>query len=156
MKWAMSSPPGGFRDRHQNQEGEEGHDQIPREVKDHGASGEDIADGGEAHEEVAGMGDTGVTQESLEIRLRNSGEVAEDQGKQGQKNEGEEQLVLEGRDGEEGLEDPDQNKEAGGLGCHGEVGGDGRGRALINIGHPELERRGGDFESESDEDERET
>ena len=54
---------------------------------------------------------------------------------------------------EERVEHADEDDEAGGLGADGEEGGDGRGRALIDIGHPDLERRGGDLEAESGEEE---
>ena len=43
--------------------------------------------------------------------------------------------------------------EAGGLGADGEERGDGGGRALIDIGNPDLHRHGADLEAEADHDE---
>ena len=64
-------------------------------------------------------------------------------------------IFLELRHDDKGLEDAQQDDEAGGLGCGGKEGGDRRGSALVNIRNPELERRRGDFESERNEDEAE-
>ena len=101
------------------------------------------------------MADAGVGEEAFEVGLRDGGEVAEDHGGTGNDREKGEDFFLQGGDDEEGLHDAEQHDEAGGFGGDGEEGSDRSGRALVYVGHPELKRGGGNFETEGDEDEAE-
>ena len=55
---------------------------------------------------------------------------------------------MEGRDREEGFEHANQDEESSGLRGNGQISGHGSGSALIDIGGPELEGHGSDFEPE--------
>ena len=138
-----------------DEEREQRHEQIRGEVEKDGGAGEGGADGDDAEEEIAGVADAGVGEEAFEVGLRDGGEVAEDHGGAGDDGEEREDFFLQGGDNEEGLDDAEEDDEAGGFGGDGEEGGDRGGRALVNVGDPELERGGGDFETEGDEDEAE-
>ena len=50
-----------------------------------------------------------------------------------------------------GDENAQEDREGGGFGSGGEECGDGGRRALVDVGRPDLERRGGHFEGEADE-----
>ena len=145
-----------MRDDGHDEEGKQGHEQIGGEVEDDGGAGEGCADGDDAEEEVAGVADAGVGEEAFEVGLREGGEVAEDHGGSGDHGEKRKDFFLQGGDNEEGLDDAEEDDEAGGFRGDGEEGGDRSGRALVDVRNPELERGGRDFEAEGDEDETET
>src|SRR5256885_14496238 len=60
------------------------------------------------------------------------------------------------RCGRNGGEDAQKQREGGGFGSRGKERGDRSGRAFINVGRPDLERRGSHFEAQANQDERES
>ena len=52
------------------------------------------------------------------------------------------------------IDDAEEQGEGGGLGRGGEQRDDGRGRAFVDVGRPDVEGRGGDLEENADEHER--
>ncbi len=106
---------------------------------------------GHGHQNVAGVGDGAVGQHALDVRLLERGEVADDHG--GERADPDDGLPAGGDGAEGGHEDAQQNREGGGFGAYGEECGNGGGRALIDVGSPDLEGGGGNLEAESDEHE---
>src|ERR1700757_3547588 len=102
------------------------------------------------------MADAGIRQEALKVRLRQRREIAVKQGSGSQKNDRRNQPVPDRRQTLKGLDDPEKNDETNRLRTHREKCGDRSGSTLVDIGDPKLERSGGDFESETDEDKERT
>ena len=148
-------PAGGLRHDGHDEEREQGHERIRGEVENDGGASEGRTDGNNAEEQVAGVADTRISEEAFEVGLREGGKVAEDHGRAGDDGEEREDFFLQGGDDEEGLHHAEKDDKSGGLRRNREEGGDRGGCALVDVGDPELERGGGDFETEGDEDESE-
>ena len=130
----------------------EGRQQVGEEVEVNRTGGEGLAAGGDDRDEqVAGVRNTGEADEAFHVVLRQRGEVAEEDrrdGHHGQHRHREEIIRAEDALGED-----EEDGETGGLGGDGEERGD-RGRsALVNVGYPDLKRHGTDFEGDTGEDE---
>ena len=129
-------------------EGAHIHEGVGRQVE-HGGGGAGFAARGERHQDVAGVRDGTVGQHALDVGLQQRGEIADAHG--GQRAGPHQRLpaVADGLEG--GDENAQEDGEGGGFRSGGEERGDGGGRALVDVGRPDLEGRGGDFEGESDE-----
>ena len=155
----------------QDAERAEGHQGVGAEVEEDGVGAEDgfgairsVAEGGgEADEEVSGVGDRGIGEEAFEVVLSEGDGVAQGHGEDGEDGGEQDGLVGDegevgdlggdGFPGEDGGEDAEHGDEADGLGKPGEHGGEQVGRALVNVGGVEVERDGGDAEGEAGHDE---
>ncbi len=94
------------------------------------------------------MRDGGVGKQAFDVGLRKRGEVAVEQGENGDGDEQDAHL----RQHEERLEHTEEHDEAGRFRADGEKCGD-RGRcALVHISDPNVKWDGGDFEAERDQD----
>ena len=60
---------------------------------------------------------------------------------------------IERRLGKHFVDHAKQQREGGGFGRGGEQRDDGRGRAFVDVGRPDVEGRGGDFEENADQHE---
>ena len=90
------------------------------------------------------MGDRRVRQHALEVGLRQGDQVADHQREQGKP--GQHLPPLLGGRGEAGVEQAVGEAEGGDLRHRADEQGDGRGRALVDVGHPHMERRGAELE----------
>ena len=96
------------------------------------------------------MGDAGVGEHALDVALEERAEVADGHGERGEDPDQHGPAVLHGREAGEG--DAQQDGEGGGLGGGRHEADDGGGRALVDVGGPDVEGGGGDLEAEADED----
>src|SRR5580692_4263654 len=94
------------------------------------------------------MRDGTVGQHAFYVGLNDRAEIAGKHGERRENPEGPEPVTGSGIDGRENAQ---QQGEGGGFGAGGKERGDGRGRAFVDVGRPNLERRSGDFEAEADE-----
>ena len=122
-------------------------------VEGHDASGQDGGGADDGDENESGMADAGVAEHALEIALGNGGEVAEEEGcnradGQNRNPDGGGGLAIE-----EAEDDAHEDDESARLGTDGEEGGDGIGRAFIDVGRPALEGDHGDLETDAGDDE---
>ncbi len=142
-----------------HQERPEVHEEVGREV-DEQPPRPVLGEGHDAHQQVAGVGDRGVGEQPLHVRLGEGGHVAHRHGQDGEHHQ---QLVPADRalevpgarpGGREGpVEEAQHDREAGGLGQHREERGHGSGRALVDVGAPEVEGHRRDLEAEAHEEE---
>ena len=107
---------------------------------------------GEGGEQIAGVGDGRVGQHALHVLLAKGGEVADGHGEDG--DDPEQRRPERVEIGEHLVDDAQEQREGGGFGRGGEQRDDGRGRAFVDVGRPDVEGRGGDFEENADEHER--
>src|ERR1019366_6503459 len=129
-------------------EGSHIHERVPSQVE-HGGGGAGLAARGEGHQDVAGVRDGTVGQHALDVGLQEPGEIADAHGRQ---RAGPHQRLPAIADGfEGGGKDAQEDGEGGGFRPGGEERGNGGRRALVDIGRPDLEGRGGDLEGEPDE-----
>src|ERR1035437_2744441 len=129
-------------------EGAHIHEGVGREIK-HGGGGAGVAVRAERHQDVAGVRDGTVGQHAFDVGLQQRGEIADTHGRQ---RAGPHQRLPAVADGvESGDENAQEDGEGSGLRSGGEERGDGGRRALVDVGRPYLEGRGGDFEGQSDE-----
>jgi len=134
---------------------EDGHrgQQVGEEVEEDGTDRHRLVERGHhAEQQVAGVRHAGQAHEAFDVVLRECGEIAEEDRGGGDQREdrGDERLV----GAEDGVRQQEEQREAGGLGGDGEKRGHGRGRTLIDIGHPDLEGHRADLEGHAAEHER--
>ena len=98
------------------------------------------------------MGDGGVGQHALDVLLAESGEIADGHGED--RDDPQQRRPERAEMGKHLIDDAQEQGEGGGFGCGGEQGDDRRGRAFVDIGRPDVEGRGGDFEENSDQHKR--
>src|SRR5215470_19588940 len=108
-------------------------------------------DGGEGYQNVAGVGDRAIGQQTLNVGLNESSEISREHGESRENPESPEPVLSGGRNRGK---NPQQQRKGSGLRSCGEQCRDRGGSAFIDIGCPDLERRNGDLEAESDEDKR--
>ena len=104
---------------------------------------------GQANEGIAGLGDGRVGQQALDVALGQRQGVAERHGEDG--NDRDQRAPIALHVGEHGQQHAHQHGETSRLGGDRNQGGDGRGRALVDVGRPEVERHHRDFEAEADQ-----
>ena len=96
------------------------------------------------------MGDGGVGEQALDVGLEEGAEVADGHREDGEDGDHQDPVVaVHGRGVEEEAE---EDGEGGGLGGGRHEADDGGGGALVDVGGPDMEGGGGDFEAEADED----
>ncbi len=133
-------------DHDQHGKREQRHEEIGDEIVCHRCSGKrDHAD-----EQITGVRDARIGEESFQIRLREGGEISVDESQRGDDNEQAPDL----RENEKGRQHAQEDDKPRRLRADGEKRGHRRRRTLVNIRHPDLEWHGGDLETEGDEDER--
>ena len=102
------------------------------------------------------MDDGGVGQEALHLPLGDGHHGAHEDGHEAHRHEEEHPLLREHLARAEGRqEDADGPRRRGGLAAHGHEGGDGRGRALVDVGRPEVEGDERQLEEEPHQEEEE-
>src|ERR1039458_9612634 len=129
-------------------EGSHIHERVPSQVE-HGGGGAGLAARGEGHQDVAGVRDGTVGQHALDVGLQQRGEIADAHGCQ--RAAPYQRLPADADGFEGGGENAQEDGECGGFRAGGEKCGDGRRRALVDVGGPDLEGRGGDLEGETNE-----
>src|SRR6185437_2594483 len=107
-------------------------------------------EGGEGNAQVSGVRDGRIGQQALDVALAQCTEVAEGHGDDRQPPQDRYPVAAQEREGSEG--DAQQNGEGSGFGAGGHERDDGGGRAFVDIGRPDVERRSGNLEGEADDD----
>ena len=95
------------------------------------------------------MGDRAVRQQALDVGLQQRTEISREHREHRKNPEGPEPKL---RGGVNIGKDAQEQREGRGFRARGKERRDGRGRAFVHVRRPNLERRGGDFEAEADED----
>ena len=108
---------------------------------------------GECGEQIAGVGDGRVGQHALDVLLAERGEIADGHGEDG--NDPEQRRPDGAEIGEHLIDHAEKQSEGGGFGRGREQGDDRRGRAFVDVGRPDVERRCGNLEENADQHERE-
>ena len=140
--------------RHHAKHGEGG-DEVRKEIKVNRSRGRHTGDGtaerDDAEQEEAGMRDARESDEAFDVVLRERGDVAEENRRGGHRRErrGDEPVVRR----EDVPRQDEQDGETGSFRADGEEGSDGCRRALIDVGHPNLERECSDFEGDANQHE---
>ena len=111
-----------------------------------------VADAGEGGQQIAGMGDGRIGQHALHVLLAKGGEVADGHGEDG--DDPEQRRPERTQIGEHFVDDAQKQCEGGGFGRGGKQRNNGRRRAFVDVGRPDVEGRGGDFEENADQHER--
>ena len=104
-------------------------------------------------EHIAGVADRRVGQHALDVALHEGEDRSHQQRQHGHRPHDGLPLLAEAREG--GDEHPQQAGEASGLGDGGHEAGSGRGRPLVDVGRPRVERRERGLEAGRDEQHRE-
>ena len=102
-----------------------------------------------AQQQIAGVGDAGITEQTFQIALRQRAEIAVKNRDAG--NDDEQVRPMRGHARHGGEQHAQQQHKSGGLGTDGEKRGRRRRRALINVRRPNLKRKRGDLETESNQ-----
>ena len=134
-----------------HREGAEVHQSVGGQIE-HGRRRADLGAGGQRHQDVTRMRDRAVSQHAFEIVLRSAAKLP---------------MVIESKAEIQtrgshplgdllkcGQEDAQENGKGGGFGSRRHERADRRGRALIDVRRPDLERRSGNLEAEPDEHQR--
>ncbi len=109
------------------------------------------AQGRHAQQQIARVGDARITEQPFQIALRQRAEVAvknRDAGNDDQQIRPVPRHIRQG-----GEQHAQQQDKSGGLGTDGEKRRGRRGRALINVRHPDLEWKSRDFEADANQHE---
>ncbi len=107
---------------------------------------------GECGKQIAGVGDGRVGQHALDVLLAERGKIADRHGEDG---DDPEQWRPDGAEmGEHLVDHAEEQSKGGSFGRGREQGDDGRGRAFVDVGRPDVERRGGNLEENADQHER--
>ena len=122
--------------------------EVGDEVEADGHAGA-LAAGEERDQQVAEVGDGGVRQDPLDVVLAQRQQVAGDHGGDG--DGGERQEQRRAGVGAHRQQVAQQQGEDGALGDRRHVGGDRRGRALVHVRRPHVERHDGELEAHADE-----
>ncbi len=101
----------------------------------------------EPEQQVPGMGDARIGEHPLDVRLHDADDRAQDHRQASDDRQHGDPLGLQRLEGRE--EDAHEGRERGGLHCRRHEGGDDRGRPLVGIGRPHVERHGGYLEREA-------
>ena len=126
-------------------EGREHGEQIPAEVVENGGAPSG-AQGGDAEQQIAGVRDAGIAEQALHVALRDGAEIAVENGDA--RDDDQQVGPLRGDVRHRDEEHAQQQHEARSFGADRQKRRGRRGRALVNVRRPDLEGKGGDFESQ--------
>src|SRR5262245_27637211 len=114
-------------------------------------AGGHAGDGSESYENVAGVGDGAVGQQSFDVGLNERAEISGKHSGDGKNPESPEPVLRGGRNRREYAQ---EQCEGCGLWSGGEERSDGGGRAFIDVGRPDLEGSDRYLEAQADQDKR--